>query len=163
MSRGETICQCGYSAQPVTTDPHRYIPATAACWACFNEVLARDYADRLLFDAAHRITVDAYAAQHPRDHPSKSLTAHLVGLYAVFELGLSHAMAGARLKDFVEQSGEFPTLEAPTSNWSLTIADVAAAKTRNEQISAARTWAHQVWTSWSAQHAAIAALAGRCA
>jgi hypothetical protein len=37
------------------------------CWAAYGRVLEREYSDPVLFGAAHRLTVDAYALQHPGD------------------------------------------------------------------------------------------------
>ena len=43
---------------------HRYMQSTPGCWAAFGRVLAREYEDQRYFEV-HRLTVDAYAVQHP--------------------------------------------------------------------------------------------------
>jgi len=156
----ESHCQCGVTLPKVKTDTHRYIPATPECWALFNQVLARDYSDQILFDAAHRITVDAYAAQHAENHPAKSLMTHLVGLHAIFDLGLSSQAAGACLKSFVEGRSTFPELSPPQGQNRMTIEDLVAAKDCDTHISIARNWAFEVWQSWSEHHEFIAMLVG---
>jgi len=50
---------------PKTDGPtHRYMESSPGCWAYFGEVLAREYSD-LQYLKVHRLTVDAYAIQHP--------------------------------------------------------------------------------------------------
>jgi Family of unknown function (DUF5946) len=55
---------CGAMLPPSTGPTHESIGASPACWAVFGEVLAAEYSDGT-FWPAHRISVDAYAAQHP--------------------------------------------------------------------------------------------------
>lgn len=64
MTMLETCADCGISLAPVDTAAHAYLGASPSCWALYGEVLAREYCDPAYF-RAHRMTVDAYAAQHP--------------------------------------------------------------------------------------------------
>jgi hypothetical protein len=61
---------------------HRYLESSPGCWRLYGEVLAREYSD-LAFWAAHRLTVDSYAVQHPgRSSPQtiQSVCVHLLSL-----------------------------------------------------------------------------------
>lgn len=56
-------------------------------WAVFGEVLAREYEDPACM-ANHRLTVDAYAVQHPGEPTpaaARSVLLHLVSLCAIRE------------------------------------------------------------------------------
>ncbi len=153
----ETVrCLCGacFRRDP-TAVPHRYIPAAPECWSCFGVVLAREYENPALFGAVHQLTVDAYAAQHPLGQPAKSLTAHLVSLYAILERGVSGPHT---IKAFVDSRPAFPELPVPREFGPLTIADVAAARDAAEHGDLVRQWAAQVWTAWAPARAEIAAL-----
>jgi uncharacterized protein DUF5946 len=59
----------------------------------------------------------------------------------------------------------WPRLPAPASTGSMTVFDVAVAGAMAESPAghdrALRAWAAAVWRAWSAEHAAVAALAGR--
>ena len=68
MSRADKAARpcagCG-ALVPVTDGPtHPYIGASPGCWAIYGEVLAREYGE-YAYPPVHRLTVDAYAAQHP--------------------------------------------------------------------------------------------------
>jgi hypothetical protein len=43
---------------------HRYMESSPGCWASYGEVLVREYTEPSYF-GVHRLTVDAYAVQHP--------------------------------------------------------------------------------------------------
>ena len=69
--------------------------SSPSCWAAYGEVLAREYNDPA-FMAAHRLTVDAYAVQHPgRPSPQsiQSVALHLISLCLVLEQELYHRAA----------------------------------------------------------------------
>ena len=66
-----------------------YIGASPGCWAIFGEVLARECAE-YAYPPVHRLTVDAYAAQHP-GVPSRSsmqsVAIQVIGLHLILERG----------------------------------------------------------------------------
>ena len=77
---------------------HRYIGASAGCWALYGEVLAREYGDYALYVPVHRLTVDAYAAQHPGEASRRavqSVAVHLIRLHFRLERDLPHTQANA--------------------------------------------------------------------
>jgi len=43
---------------------HAYMLSSPGCWAAYGELLAREYSDSA-YRRLHRLSVDAYALQHP--------------------------------------------------------------------------------------------------
>ncbi len=139
-------------------DPaHRYIGASPGCWALYGEVLAREYTDPR-YGAAHQLTVDAYAAQHPGT-PSpqaiQSVTVHLVGLYIVFELGRTPQQARKTIQRAVQHKKDFVWLDPPESLGAMTILEIHAARDHSEHTTRVREWALSVWRAWEPHHAMI--------
>ena len=58
---------CGLELPQRDGPVHPYIGASAACWSLYGEVLTREYGDAS-YRSAHRLTLDAYAVQHPGVH-----------------------------------------------------------------------------------------------
>ena len=63
----EKCFACGGSFEPVEGPTHKYMLSSSGCWKAYGELLAREYENPMLFGAVHRLTVDAYALQHPGD------------------------------------------------------------------------------------------------
>ena len=62
----DRCCGCGGRfTDPADEDSHPYMLSSAGCWSACNGLLAREYQDVALFARCHRLTVDAYAVQHP--------------------------------------------------------------------------------------------------
>ena len=80
---------CG-AIVPNTDGPtHRYIGASPGCWQRYGQLLAREYGEYAYPDE-HRLTVDAYAVQHPGvpgKQSSQSVAVHLMSLCLVLERG----------------------------------------------------------------------------
>ena len=82
---------CGGKFPDIDGPVHRYMDSSAGCWAVYGEVLAREYSDPSFFEV-HRLTVDAYAVQHPgaKDRQSiQSVGVHLIRLCLFLERDLS--------------------------------------------------------------------------
>src|SRR5258708_15611979 len=93
---------------------HRYLESSPGCWAAYGDVLAREYSDPR-YMAAHRLTVDAYAIQHP-GQPSpqtiQSVAVHLIGLYASLRLQLPSRIVTAAIGRAAD-NGQFQWLPPP--------------------------------------------------
>ena len=79
---------CAIVLPEIEGPTHAYIESSPACWAKYGEVLAREYADPDLFAKVHRMSVDAYAVQHPgRPSPQsiQSVAVHLISLCTMIE------------------------------------------------------------------------------
>ena len=82
---------CGALVPEIEGPTHRYLGASPGCWAVYGEVLEKEYGDYLRYAPVHRLTVDAYAAQHPgvpSPQSIQSVAVHLIRLHLVLERGL---------------------------------------------------------------------------
>jgi hypothetical protein len=149
---------CGAVLPDREGSTHRYLESSPACWAVYSEVLAREYGDRQLFARVHRLTVDAYAAQHP-GRPSaqsiQSVAGHLISLCAVLENGAASERATKLIGEAVRIKGRFTWLPPPSSLGLLTVVDVWQAKDTTGHESRVRDWAAAVWTAWAPHHATV--------
>ena len=122
--------------------------SSAGCWAAYGDVLAREYADRALFAASHRLTVDAYAVQHPGDPSDRravqSVWLHFAALDAVFAQGATHDAARTVLQNLAGRT--FPALPVmPTM--PLTVADVVGTDAALHSASV-ELWARSAYQAW---------------
>jgi hypothetical protein len=145
---------CGGLFPEIDGPTHRYMESSPGCWAAFGAVLAREYSDPTYFEI-HRLTVDAYAVQHP-GHPSRqsiqSVGLHLIRLCLHFEQKLPPAKANEAIKAAARVKHIFTWLEPPPSLGSLTVADVVGQDTAETHKPTVRAWAMSAWQAWSMQH-----------
>ena len=103
--------------------------------------------------AIHRMSVDAYAVQHPgRPEPRaiRSVAVHLMGLCLVIERGFPPQAATSHLGGLVERARP-EWLDPPHPNGSLTVAHPLAAPPA-DHAARVREWAEDVWRAWHAHH-----------
>jgi hypothetical protein len=125
----------------------------------FEEVLAVEFQDAVLFGQVHQLTVDAYAVQHAGGrHPDKSVCVHLVGLYLMLERGVA-PMGVPPLLQRLASHTSWPHLDAPEARAALKVYDVAAADSPQTHALRVREWAAEVWRVWSPHHDAARELA----
>ncbi len=149
---------CGGLFADIQGPTHRYMESCPGCWAIYGEVLAREYSNPAYFQV-HRLTVDAYAVQHPgRLSPQsiQSVAVHLIRLYLIFETGLEMQRANDAIKAAAD-SRIYTWLTPPASLGNMTVADVHKAKDVNEHMQRVRAWAESAWAAWSPHHATIRA------
>ena len=135
----------------------RFGPASPACWAAFGAVLAREYSDRRL-DTVHRLSVDAYAVQHPGDGApqcGQSVAVHLCRLCVILEDGFPIERANAVMLQVKRIEHRFFYLEPPTSRANITIKDVVDAVSVDDHQAKMRQWALSAWNAWSVHHETI--------
>ena len=65
---------CGGCFERHEGPTHKYMLSSPGCWKAYGELLAREYGNPLLFGAVHRLTVDAYALQHPGNPSDRRAT-----------------------------------------------------------------------------------------
>ncbi|MEM1263070.1 MAG: DUF5946 family protein [Pseudomonadota bacterium] len=153
----ETCPGCGVVLPRVDGPVHKYMESTPSCWAAFGEVLTREYSDAT-YMSVHRLTVDAYAVQHPgKPSPQsiQSVAVHLISLHSVLEQGLS-TNAAMSLMQRCADAMSFTWLEPPASFGGLTVVDVLKADTATEHHAAVKRWAESTWQAWSPHHEQIA-------
>ena len=154
---------CG-ALVPETDGPtHGYLGASPGCWAVYGEVLAREYQDYALYAPVHRLTVDAYAAQHPGE-PSpqsrQSVGVHLIRLCLQLERGLPHEKANDAMLRISAHSDRFLWLDPPSQPGEVTVLDVHRTTNPPDHMDAVRRWARSVWDAWSPHHATVRRWAG---
>jgi hypothetical protein len=127
--------------------------AKSGCQKLFDEILAREFSD-YRFGKIHRLTVDSYSLQHPRQYmrSGKSFAAHLTGMCA----SLEHDDALAINQVVQRWLSTNPTVEKPAhipeQRGSLTISYILSASGADEHIERVREWAREVWSAWSEHH-----------
>ena len=144
---------CGGRYLPQAVDEvHPYIGASAACWAAFGEVLAREFEDA--FGTVHRHTVDVYAIQHPgtdgRRH-RQSVALHLIGICQWLEYDIGTERLNAITQRLANADREWPWLEPPI-DYPMTVVDLLAAADGEGHVRLVRRWAEETWEAWSAHH-----------
>ena len=153
---------CG-SRLPATDGPiHAYMLSSPACWAAFSTVLEREYSNAELL-AIHRLTVDAWAVQHPGDGSRRAIQSvglHLARLMVQIEDGLKGDEANAAMLAFASRKAELPELP-PRGAYRVTVADVVAAVDPRDHQEAVRRWAEATWADWADQHDLIRSWAAR--
>lgn len=105
---------------------HRYMTASPACWSAYGALLTREYSDRA-YARFHRLSVDAYAVQHPGSPSSEaihSVAVHLCRLCMIFEGGLSIERANEVMVALHKVERKFRWLEPPRSRGEVTVAEV---------------------------------------
>jgi Family of unknown function (DUF5946) len=157
MSGGAPCPGCGVVLPEYDGPTHPYIDASAACWALYGELLAYEYAE-LGYPECHRLTVDAYAVQHPgrRERRSiQSIGTHLSGLYLVLERGMDGPKATALKNRVAAAEPGFEWLNPPSSDGALTIRDVLEMRREMQHCVAIKAWARSVWEAWELHHATV--------
>lgn len=149
----ETRCpDCDARVPGVEGPVHPYLGTSPGCWAIYGEVLAREYGDARYF-AAHRLTVDTYAAQHPgrrERRSSQSVNVHLVALHLVLERNAAPAYVRRVLSALAQRhQHEFEWLEPPATLGEVTVVDVLRAATPDEHCALVRRWAESVYAAWA--------------
>ncbi len=148
---------CGGEYPDIEGPVHRYMTSTPGCWSIYGKVLAREYSDPSYF-SVHRLTVDAYAVQHPgsKDRQSiQSVGVHLIRLCLFLEHGLTAKNANYVMLEAGKYKNSFIWLKPPDSMGSITAADVHKAKSVHEHKSFVTAWAESSWNAWSMHHETI--------
>ena len=139
------------------------VGASPGCWAAYGDLVAREYGE-WSNPPIHRLTVDAYAAQHPGEPSTKAIldvAAHLIALYLSIERGVEGARIPREIGRAVADPSEFRWLDPPESPEWRTILDVQGARDLKEHSARVERWARSVWEAWSAHHETVRGWAGR--
>ena len=125
--------------------------SSPGCWSAYGELLAREYQDAALFGAVHRLTVDAYALQHPGDPEDRrarqSVGVHYAALYLALELNTPHAAIAATMRKLVGR--DFVALPPRPATFAMTLADVLS-RPEADHVAAVGAWAEAALQAWSA-------------
>lgn len=150
----EPCFSCGAEVPEMDGPTHDYMLSSPGCWAVYGEVLAREYGNPT-YMANHRLTVDAYAVQHPGEPvpaAKRSVLFHLISLCAVFERGIGQAGATRLLQRLGADKFEPERLEPPENLGEVTVVDVHETADRDAHLAAVERWARSAWEAWSPHH-----------
>ncbi len=145
---------CGGKFRKIKGPVHKYMASSPGCWAAFGEVLAREYSEPELL-AVHRLSVDAYAVQHPGSPSRQSIQSvgvHLMRLCLFLEHDLAFGQANDAMLRAGKNKAVFFWLEPPVSPGRINVGDVVKAGSVAEHEKIARAWAQDVWNAWSFHH-----------
>lgn len=161
-----TCADCGAAVPDLDGPTHAYMGSSPGCWQLFGDVVGREFSDPG-YGALHRLTVDAYAVQHPdnRDPRNRqSVAVHLISLYLSVERGMAPEQATRAIRHHVQKGrrtgGGWPWLEPPASPGAITVADVVQANSADEHLRLVGAWARSVWDAWAPHHEQVRAWAG---
>jgi Family of unknown function (DUF5946) len=136
---------------------HEYMASSAGCWHAYGQVLVRGYTSTQL-RSVHRLSVDAYAVQHPGGasrQAIQSVCVHLTRLCLFLERGLTAEAANAAMLRIGASKSEMHRLSRPNDLGQVTVKDVLEAKGERAHAEAVSRWAASAWEAWSAHHPVI--------
>ena len=155
MSRTQVPCHgCGARFEHIDGPVHAYMDSSPGCWAAYGAVLEREYSNPILL-RTHRLSVDAYAVQHPGQPSRQSIQSvglHLLRLILLLEHGLSTESANDAMLHLGRYKHVFFWLEPPASRGSVTVADVVQCQTTEDHARAVQAWARSALSQWSIHH-----------
>ncbi|MCB0175775.1 MAG: hypothetical protein KDJ97_35050 [Anaerolineae bacterium] len=155
---------CGVSLPKEIGPTHRYIGASAGCWAVFS-ALNNAGEPPLTLAPTNILLVDAYAVQHP-GQPSpqavQSVAVHLLALYGVLvkDIGVDQAVwvkQRALRPGKSGKQGRFTWLSPPPLAETLTVVDIVNGATPAARTELVARYVTQVWEMWAQKHAAVIA------
>ncbi len=145
---------CGGLFPALEGPTHRCMESTPGCWAADGEVLAHEYSNQG-YARLHRLTVDAYAVQHPggsSPQAVQSVAVHLISLCLVLERGASTQEATRLIGTAVGSKGHYTWLDRPGSMGPVTVADVLTAESADVHVAWVQKWADAAWRAWQPHH-----------
>lgn len=162
MDAPSRCCGCGDlfpepAASETAAPTHPYILSSPGCWQAYGELLAREYQDPRYMHV-HRLTVDAYAVQHPGvDTPQarNSVGIHLSRLFLLFERGWPIERANGAMLIITAKKQAYPWLTPPANPGLLTVRHPLAAATPEQHADRVEQWARSVWTAWAEHHPTV--------
>lgn len=139
-----SICEdCGAAA----------VQGKAGCREVFEEILAKEFSD-YRYGKIHRLTVDAYALQHPEAYmrSGKSFAAHLTGMSAALEHEDTLDLNRTVQKWLSSNPSIDKPVHLPEQRGDLTIAYIHSAADADEHVNRVREWARDIWGAWTEHH-----------
>ncbi len=104
----------------------------------------------MLFGAVHRLTVDAYALQHPGDASDRrarqSVWVHYAALYLSLRKKEDHSRIASVMQKLTARI--FPALPSAPARFDVTLEDVLAQGETNH-VSAVKAWADCAFEAWA--------------
>lgn len=151
----EPCPNCGALLPPDNGPTHRYIGASAACWAIYSALNVG--APPVTLGRYNPLMVDAYAAQHygvPSPQAIQSVAVHLLTLYGILEqrqpIDQAIWLRTRPLRDGkTPKHSRFHWLTPPNFTGSLTVADIVRAPTPEQRALVVQSYVESVWSLWA--------------
>lgn len=157
MAKRKGACPgCGARFYNEDGPTHAYMTSSPACWRAYGELLAAEYSSEDLM-LIHRLTVDAYAVQHPGGNGRRAIQSvglHLAGLKFQLVDAVTPEVARKAMQKLSQHKASLVRLEPPRF-FSMTITDVAPLAGSDEHVGAVTAWAKSAWEDWRLHHAFI--------
>jgi Family of unknown function (DUF5946) len=150
-------CGCGADFADIAGPTHAYMLSSAGCWEAYGRVLAREY-ESPSYARLHRLTVDAYAVQHPGVDGAQarnSVGIHLSRLALLFDWGWSVERTDDALWAIPAKKRHYPWLTPPVERGAITVKNVLAAQNPVRHLYAVEQWANSAWQAWGEHHAIV--------
>lgn len=145
----------------------RYGVASNECWACFNQVLANEITFANHYPEVHRLTVDAYAIQHP-PHAQyqearnieprfikasiQSIGIHLIALHFAFIDNVPLLKIAPKMDALLSKGATFEQLTPPSSLGEYRVDHAVKASNFKEHEDAVWDWARSAFDAWANDH-----------
>lgn len=150
-------CGCGAEFPNIVGPTHEYMLSSPGCWEAYGRVLAQEYENRA-YARLHRLTVDAYAVQHPGiDCPKarNSVGIHLSRLCLMFDWGWSVERANDAMLVITAKKQHYPWLSPPADRSAITIQHVLETGDASGHLRTVEDWAKSAWQAWADHHETV--------
>lgn len=141
---------CGWAPLGNSPAPERF-NASAGCWSAFGELCVHTLSATST-DFIHQTAVDAYAAQHCREHDTRRLVFALLGLQLVLQEGRTGAQVQRVHHVLARDRHPLPEIHPLQATAVGSAGDALETVARSGVQSAVTSWAEQVWTVYSPVH-----------
>lgn len=155
---------CGARVEDLPGEPHPYLGASTGCWEIYYRILAKEYGEYGYPETTHRLTVDAYAVQHPgvpERRSIQSVNGHLASLLLTFERGVVGREATRAMGSMLAKEKDLEWLDPPSFVGRMTVLDLVDAASREEHCVLVERWARDVWEAWSLHHGRVREMVDR--
>ena len=150
-------CGCGEEFPEIIGPTHEYMLSSRGCWEAYGRLLAWEY-ENPAYAGLHRLSVDAYAVQHPgvdMRQARNSVGIHLSRLCLILDLGWSMERADDAMLAITAKKRHYPWLSPPGHRGAVTVRAALAAQTPSDHLRAVQSWAKSAWQAWAEHHAAV--------
>jgi hypothetical protein len=132
--------------------------SSAGCWKIYGEILEKEFSI-YKYPAFHRLTVDAYAVQHPGDQTpqtTQSVNVHLAALNMVLVRQIDYRKV-TRFMDLMikKNKNKFEWLVPPENTGEITVVEVVKANNFEEHKKVVEEWAKSAYNAWNKYHSKI--------
>lgn len=143
-----------------------YGTSSPGCWKAYTELLGYEHS-LPTFPQENRLSVDAYAVQHPQNFPLQnslgvserhkrasvqSVIIHLIALYAALEKKVPLQNISTIMDRILKRKSDYEPLDPPANLGSLTVADFSPEMSEQDYKIFTKKWAQKAWHAWAPYH-----------